>query len=86
MPFMDGLEMAQEIKKADTNNKVKIILLSADTPSADFVAKNIFDEIYVKPIKINKLNEMSNWLYSQNEAIRLAQKPEYKESQDIMSQ
>mmetsp|Transcript_41665 Transcript_41665/g.35073 ORF Transcript_41665/g.35073 Transcript_41665/m.35073 type:complete len:105 (+) Transcript_41665:1816-2130(+) len=45
MPFMDGIELAKEVRLADVKKRFKIILLSADEPSDDFKAKSLFDEI-----------------------------------------
>jgi len=80
MPFMDGLELANAVRKLDTHNKVKIILLSADDPSDEFKSKKLFDEILVKPMKISKLDEMSNWIFSKNEVVSLNYIQEHKKS------
>lgn len=71
MPFMDGNEMTKEIRKIDTLKMCTIILLSADEPSEEFKAKGLFDEILVKPMKMKKLDEMSKWIFSQNQSIPL---------------
>jgi len=45
MPFMDGLELAQEVKKVDFKYRIKIILVSADEPSEEFKYSHLFDQI-----------------------------------------
>lgn len=82
---MDGNEMTKEIRKIDNQNKCRIILLSADEPTEEFKAKALFDEILVKPMKISKLDEMSQWIFTQNQAIRIDYKKEHKISFELMS-
>jgi len=55
---MDGMELANQVRKIDSESRFKIILLSADEPSSEFKNRNLFNEIYIKPLKMSKLTDM----------------------------
>jgi len=60
MPFMDGFQLAKEVKLADHANKIIIILVSADNPSDEIKYSAMFDEIITKPIKMSRIEEIYN--------------------------
>lgn len=82
---MDGMVMAKQIRKADLLKRVRIILCSADEPPEDFDPENIFDEIKVKPLKMNDLDEMYKWMFKKNEAVRIAVDTNIKGSQNKLN-
>lgn len=61
MPVMTGIELIEEIKKANLNNKPKIILVTSDrSPNLVVKARELKFDVVYKPISGERINEYIN--------------------------
>ena len=59
MPKMDGLQLANQVRKLKNIGELKLVMISAEENIFNNF-DNMFDEIYVKPISTKKIVQIYN--------------------------